>query len=46
MASADFSRQILFQPDTIDLHLSVRPPQLRTTAFFSCALWIYCTGLG
>jgi len=45
MASADFSRQILFQPDTVGLHLSVRPPHIRTYAFISYALWFYYIGI-
>ena len=43
MASADFSRQILFQPS---FHSSVRPPRVRIITFFSCNCYIYCMGFG
>lgn len=42
MTSADFSRQIFFNP----VSSSERPPRVRTTTFRSCHCFIYCTGFG
>lgn len=42
MASADFSRQILFQPGLLP---SVRPPRVRAITFLPCNCCIYCREL-